>query len=102
MDCDYSRDSDGDYANPHVQSTWEGYQVGRAHAAAGIKKLEEALRFYADGSHFMLHDPSAWDTVSGEPPNFYEDESNTATVEDGSVAKMALEGRAMAPADQPT
>jgi hypothetical protein len=40
-----------------------------------------------------MHDSSAWDTVSGEPQNFYEDESNTATVEDGSVAKLALQGK---------
>lgn len=70
--------------------------------AARIKQLEDALKFYADGCHFQMHDESAWETVSGEPPNFYEDESNTATVEDGSVAKMALEGRILAPADQPT
>lgn len=53
----------------------------------------DALRFYANGSHFTMHDSSAWDTVSGEPQNFYEDESNTATVEDGSVAKLALQGK---------
>lgn len=53
----------------------------------------DALRFYANGSHFTMHDSSAWDTVSGEPPNFYEDESNTATVEDGSIAKLALRGK---------
>jgi hypothetical protein len=57
----------------------------------------EALRFYADQCHFTMHQPDAWDTVSGEPINFYEDESNTATVEDGSVAKMALETIAGAP-----
>ncbi|SDX15768.1 hypothetical protein SAMN05518669_103426 [Variovorax sp. YR634] len=55
-----------------------------------VKRLREALQFYADGNHFTQHQPDAWDTVSGEPSNFYEDESNTATVEDGSVAKMAL------------
>jgi len=53
----------------------------------------DALRFYANGSHFTMHDSSAWDTVSGEPQNFYEDESNTATVEDGSIAKLALQGK---------
>ena len=56
-----------------------------------IAKLVETLKFYADGAHFMLHDPTAWDTVSGEPDNFQEDEANTATVEDGSLAKLALE-----------
>lgn len=50
----------------------------------------ETLDFYADGDHFIRHDADAWDTVSGEPPNFYEDEANTATVEDGSLAKQAI------------
>ncbi|WP_143042988.1 hypothetical protein ABL840_08965 [Variovorax sp. NFACC27] len=53
-------------------------------------RLREALQFYADGNHFTMHNSDAWDTVSGEPPNFWEDESNTATVEDGSIAKLAL------------
>lgn len=59
--------------------------------AAENQRLRTALKFYADGDHFVLADADAWDTVSGEPPNFYEDDSNTATVEDGSVAKAALE-----------
>ncbi|RUR69033.1 hypothetical protein EJP67_18405 [Variovorax guangxiensis] len=54
------------------------------------RNLREALQFYADGNHFTMHDANEWDTVSGEPANFYEDSSNTATVEDGSVAKLAL------------
>lgn len=52
--------------------------------------LRKALQFYADGNHFVRHDSSVWDTVSGEPANFYEDEANTATVEDGSIARAAL------------
>lgn len=67
-------------------------------ATQKIKALEsqlaiarDTLRYYAEGHHFTLHEPTAWDTVSGEPANFQEDEACTATVEDGSVAKMALE-----------
>lgn len=56
-----------------------------------------ALRFYAQRHHFALSDPSAWDTVSGEPPNYWCDEAGTATVEDGSIAKIALEGINAAP-----
>lgn len=63
-----------------------------AAASAEVVRLREALQFYARRDHFQLHQPDAWDTVSGEPVNFYEDESNTATVEDGSVAKAALDG----------
>ena len=53
-------------------------------------ELLAALEFYAEGHHFILHDANAWETVSGEPQNFQEDEANTATVEDGSVAKAAI------------
>lgn len=63
---------------------------GDAGVSAENARLREALQFYADGNHFAMHNSDAWDTVSGEPANFWEDESNTATVEDGSVAKMAL------------
>lgn len=55
-------------------------------------ELVAAVRFYAQRQHFMLADSDAWDTVSGEPANFWEDEANTATVEDGSIARIALEG----------
>jgi hypothetical protein len=64
--------------------------VAPSHEPSKEAVLIEALQFYAQGSHFARHDPDVWDTVSGEPPNFYEDENHTATVEDGSVAKMAL------------
>ena len=53
-------------------------------------ELLAALEFYAERHHFILHDANAWETVSGEPQNFQEDEANTATVEDGSVAKAAI------------
>lgn len=61
-------------------------------APADIKNLRKALQFYADGHHFVMHDETSWDTVSGEPVNFYEDEAGTATVENGSIAKLALAG----------
>lgn len=51
-----------------------------------------ALKFYAEQAHFAICDDSAWDTVSGEPANFWCDEAGTATVEDGTVAAMALAG----------
>lgn len=49
-----------------------------------------ALKFYADGDHFLLADPDAWETCSGEPINFQHDAAGTASVEDGSIAKIAL------------
>lgn len=63
-------------------------------------KLGQALQYYADGHHFDQHDPTAWDTVSGEPANFQEDEACTATVEDGSIAKLALKALDDAPAKE--
>lgn len=57
---------------------------------ANVSTARGWLQYYADGSHFIQHDPTAWDTVSGEPENFQEDEAATATVEDGSMAKLAL------------
>lgn len=57
---------------------------------AVIDHLRNALRFYADGDHMLLADPDAWDTCSGEPVNFLHDEAGTASVEDGSIAKLVL------------
>jgi hypothetical protein len=66
----------------------------REFAALAIEPIgwRAALQFYADRSHFAITDESAWDTVSGEPANFWCDEAGTATVEDGTVAAMALAG----------
>jgi hypothetical protein len=63
---------------------------------ARVARLEEALRFYADMEHFLISDDTAWDTVSGEPPNWWCDEAGTATIEDGSFAKAVLEGKPIA------
>jgi hypothetical protein len=63
---------------------------------ARITMLENALSYYADGHHLILAEPDAWDTVSGEPMNFLCDEAGTATVEDGTVAKLALAGDPLA------
>ena len=52
--------------------------------------LETALKFYSDGDHLLLADPDEWDTCSGEPINWLHDSAGTASVEDGSIAKQAL------------
>ena len=57
-----------------------------------IENLMTALQWYANGEHFCKCDPNAWDTVSGEPQNWWCDEAGTATIEDGSLAKMVLSG----------
>ncbi len=68
--------------------------MGEARGAAGDESanLRAALQWYADGLHFDKASPDAWDTVSGEPQNWWCDEAGTATVEDGSIAAMALRG----------
>ncbi|MDB5777589.1 MAG: hypothetical protein JWP38_3722 [Herbaspirillum sp.] len=65
--------------------------ASKAGAGEALAVAVSALKFYADGDHFSLSDPDAWDTVSGEPQNFQCDEAGTATVEDGSLAKLALQ-----------
>lgn len=64
--------------------------------------LREALQFYADREHFNIADSDAWDTVSGEPQNFWCDDAGTATVEDGTVAAMALRGTPLKDEDDTT
>lgn len=59
------------------------------------QRMRETLRFYAAREHFNMADPDAWDTVSGEPQNFWCDEAGTATVEDGTLAAMTLRGEAV-------
>lgn len=53
-------------------------------------RMREALTFYAQGEYFHF-DRAAWDTVSGEPQNYWCDEEGTATVEDGTIAKLAID-----------
>ena len=62
-------------------------------AQAEVENLRKALQFYADKEHFAIAEEGAWDTVSGEPQNYWCDEAGTAMVEDGSIAKMALAGQ---------
>lgn len=68
-----------------AQSAWTAWQAARVDLVA-------ALQWYADGLHFDKASPDAWDTVSGEPQNWWCDEAGTATVEDGSIAAMTLRG----------
>lgn len=82
-----------------MRATLEAALRAQADAGPVAKALPlevlDVLRFYAHGHHFCLSDGTAWDTVSGEPQNFWCDEAGTATVEDGSVAKALLQGKAM-------
>ena len=59
-----------------------------------IALLRTALRFYARGEHYHLDETEDFDTVSGEPQNWLCSgrEDSATMVENGRVAKLALEG----------
>ena len=61
--------------------------------AAEVELLREALKFYADRDHFAEDIGSEWDSVSGEPANVLWHEDEAWFVEDGSIARAALERR---------
>ena len=112
------------YHNQVTRSAWEGWQAALQWAASqqaaegctpkdaevlrqanlGFaeenQRLRQALRFYAAREHFNLSDKDEWDTVSGEPQNWWCDSAGTATIEDGSIAAMALRGEAIEWSDE--
>lgn len=61
--------------------------------AAEVERLREALKFYADRDHFAEDIGSDWDSVRGEPANVLWHEDKAWFVEDGSIARAALERR---------
>lgn len=60
---------------------------------AEVERLREALKFYADRDHFAEDIGSDWDSVSGEPANVLWHENEAWFVEDGSIARAAMERR---------
>lgn len=82
-----SSEHDGYPMLTRTQLAWEYSQL-----EARVKQLAKGLQFYAEGHHFVKGKESAWDTVSGEPTNFWCDEVSESTVEDGSIAKLVLSG----------
>ncbi|WP_175786483.1 hypothetical protein [Burkholderia anthina] len=72
----------------------------RAEVAGAVPAaVLDALRFYANGSHFNIdHDHQDFDTVSGEPANWLYStrDDDTTMIEDGSIAKAALCGKPLA------
>lgn len=57
-----------------------------------LDRLRSALKFYADREHFHFESGN-WDTVSGEPLNILWCGDEPDFIEDGSVARAALERR---------
>ncbi|MBR8509620.1 hypothetical protein [Burkholderia cenocepacia] len=65
-------------------------------AVALPQPVLDALRFYANGHHYTIDDDhQQFDTVSGEPQNWLcsERDDDCTMIEDGSIAKAALQGR---------
>lgn len=61
------------------------------HADSGeVERLRAALKFYADREHYHFESGN-WDTVSGEPLNILWCGEEPDFIEDGSVARDALE-----------
>lgn len=65
--------------------------LGPMTEAAEVARLREALKFYAERDHFAEDIGSDWDSVSGEPANVLWHEDEAWFVEDGSIARTALE-----------
>ena len=75
-----------------VNSRCESLQSQLAEALKDAERLKRGLKFYADGCHFSADgETDTWETVSGEPQNFWCDEAGT-TIEDGGIAKQFLQG----------
>ena len=74
-------------------SAVNGYTIPLyTHADPGeVERLRAALKFYADRDHFAEDIGSDWDSVSGEPANVLWHEQEAWFVEDGSIARAALE-----------
>ena len=85
-----------DFNRIHTESEMQKAALAAVQATAAkqpdSENLRKALQFYADSEHFIKADDTAWDTVSGEPQNYWCDEAGTATVEDGHIARLALSG----------
>ncbi len=75
-----------------AEAKTNGYIVDNARLAEQVENLRAALKWYADGEHFTKAQPDSWDTVSGEPQNWWCDEAGTAMIEDGTLAGMVLRG----------
>lgn len=56
-------------------------------------RIRTALAFYADKDHFAEDIRSDWDSVSGEPSNFLWHDDEPWFVEDGWIARRALENK---------
>lgn len=71
--------------------SWQPVYTHPAPADPGeVERLRAALKFYADREHFHFESGN-WDTVSGEPLNILWSGDEPDFIEDGTVARAALE-----------
>jgi|GEM_PF-1634094 len=83
-----------DRIKDHRKNTEDaGYPVRDVFAQADpgeVERLRAALKFYADREHYHF-ESGDWDTVSGEPLNILWRGEEPDFIEDGTVARGALE-----------
>ena len=81
----------------HAADVAEAYKAQADSLAAEVEALRVALRFYATGEHFHIDPDEDWDSVSGEPENWLcsDRENSTTMLENGTVARMVLQGKAI-------
>lgn len=82
---------------PNFQHSIEWYREGISKhwkkicdLRAEVERLRAALKFYADREHYYFESGN-WDTVSGEPLNILWCGEEPDFIEDGTVARAALE-----------
>jgi hypothetical protein len=88
-------------ADEHTEALkdWEPEDFGAALLPAQPQApavLLTALRFYARSEHYGFDDSDAhhFDTVSGEPQNWLCHDESSVMIEDGTIARLALQGKA--------
>lgn len=82
---------------PNFQHSIEWYREGISKhwkkicdLRAEVERLRAALKFYADREHYHFESGN-WDTVSGDPLNILWCGEEPDFIEDGTVARAALE-----------
>lgn len=83
--------------NPHHSIDWYREGISKhwktiCDQRLTIARLTSALKFYADRDHYSTDDGLNWDSCSGEPANILWHESEPWFIEDGAIARAALEG----------
>ena len=75
----------------------EAAERAAAQPAALPEPVLQALRFYANGDHYITDDAEDFDTVSGEPENWLCSglEDSSTMIETGRIARFALTGEAL-------